>query len=115
MSRLDKKTQKKIMDMFREKGSIRATAKLVGVSRNAVRRQLRGERKIAKKASKKPSKLDAYKAKICHLVKEKHLSAVRVKEEIKALGYDVHKIGDCLEPRNAKAAIYEGAVVGRKI
>lgn len=88
MSRLNKKTQKKIMDMFKQKGSIRATAKAVAVSRNAVRRQLRGENKIAKKASKLPSKLDAYKAKICHLVKEKHLSAVRVLEEIRALGYE---------------------------
>ncbi|MBN1106118.1 MAG: FAD-dependent oxidoreductase [Deltaproteobacteria bacterium] len=36
-------------------------------------------------------------------------------EEIKALGIPVHQIGDCLEPRSAKSAIYEGAVVGREI
>ena len=35
--------------------------------------------------------------------------------EIKDLGYETHRIGDCLEPRNAKAAIYEGAVIGRSI
>ena len=90
MSRLDKKTQKKIMDIYKKTGSIRATEKKVGVSRNAVRRQLRGAidpGKRAKKASQSPSKLDAYKAKICHLVKEKHLSAVRVLEEIRQLGY----------------------------
>ena len=36
-------------------------------------------------------------------------------DQIKSLGYDVHQIGDCLEPRSAKAAIYEGAVLGRTI
>jgi pyruvate/2-oxoglutarate dehydrogenase complex dihydrolipoamide dehydrogenase (E3) component len=35
--------------------------------------------------------------------------------EIKDLSYEIHRIGDCLEPRNAKAAIYEGAVIGRTI
>ena len=34
---------------------------------------------------------------------------------IKSLGYEIHQIGDCLEPRSAKAAIYEGAVLGRSI
>ena len=36
-------------------------------------------------------------------------------EKIKDLGYEVHQIGDCLEPRNAKAAIYDSAVLGRSI
>jgi len=39
----------------------------------------------------------------------------RLYEQIKSLGYDVHQIGDCVEPRNAKAAIYESAVLGRRI
>ncbi len=39
----------------------------------------------------------------------------RLYEQIKALGYEIHQIGDCLEPRSAKAAIYEGAVLGRTI
>lgn len=34
---------------------------------------------------------------------------------VKSLGYEVHRIGDCLEPRSAKAAISEGAVLGRSI
>ncbi len=34
---------------------------------------------------------------------------------IKDLKYEVYRIGDCLEPRNAQAAIYEGAVIGRSI
>jgi NADPH-dependent 2,4-dienoyl-CoA reductase/sulfur reductase-like enzyme len=36
-------------------------------------------------------------------------------DQITPLGYEVHQIGDCLEPRSAKAAIYEGAVLGRAI
>jgi pyruvate/2-oxoglutarate dehydrogenase complex dihydrolipoamide dehydrogenase (E3) component len=36
-------------------------------------------------------------------------------EKIKSHGYEIHRIGDCLEPRSAKAAIYEGAVIGRAI
>lgn len=36
-------------------------------------------------------------------------------EKLEPLGYEVHRIGDCLEPRSAKTAIYEGAVLGRSI
>ena len=36
-------------------------------------------------------------------------------QKAKSLGYEIHQIGDCLEVRNAKAAIYEGAVLGRRI
>jgi pyruvate/2-oxoglutarate dehydrogenase complex dihydrolipoamide dehydrogenase (E3) component len=36
-------------------------------------------------------------------------------DEIKSLGKELYQIGDCLEPRSAKAAIYEGAVIGRAI
>ncbi len=36
-------------------------------------------------------------------------------ERVRHLGIPVYQIGDCLEPRSAKAAIYEGALIGRKI
>ena len=39
----------------------------------------------------------------------------RLYDKIKPLGYKIYQIGDCLEPRSAKDAIYEGAVLGRKI
>jgi NADPH-dependent 2,4-dienoyl-CoA reductase/sulfur reductase-like enzyme len=39
----------------------------------------------------------------------------RLYDKIKSLGYEVHQIGDCLEPRSAKDAIYESAVLGRRI
>ena len=38
-----------------------------------------------------------------------------IHRQIKSLGYETHVIGDCLEPRTAKAAIYEGAKLGRSI
>lgn len=85
MSRLDKKTCQKIMEVFKQTGSLRATAKRLSVSRNAVRRQIRGPK--ARSVSRRASKLDPYKAKIQHLVCEKNLSAVRVLEEIKAVDY----------------------------
>jgi NADPH-dependent 2,4-dienoyl-CoA reductase/sulfur reductase-like enzyme len=36
-------------------------------------------------------------------------------QRVKSLGYEIHRIGDCLEARNAKAAIYEGTVLGRAL
>ncbi|MCD6298436.1 MAG: FAD-dependent oxidoreductase, partial [Deltaproteobacteria bacterium] len=39
----------------------------------------------------------------------------RLFDQIKPLGYEIHQIGDCLEPRSARVAIYEGAVLGRAI
>lgn len=36
-------------------------------------------------------------------------------DKIKPLGYKIYQIGDCLEPRNAKDAIYDSAVLGRAI
>jgi NADPH-dependent 2,4-dienoyl-CoA reductase/sulfur reductase-like enzyme len=39
----------------------------------------------------------------------------RMFDQIKFLGYEVHQIGDCVTPRSAKSAIYEGAALGRLI
>jgi 2,4-dienoyl-CoA reductase-like NADH-dependent reductase (Old Yellow Enzyme family)/thioredoxin reductase len=36
-------------------------------------------------------------------------------DKIKPLGYKIYQIGDCLEPRSAKDAIYDSAVLGRAI
>ncbi len=38
-----------------------------------------------------------------------------IHQKILDLGYETHVIGDCLKPRTAKAAIYEGAKIGRTI
>jgi transposase len=87
--RLDEKTRKKIRKTFKETGNIRKTARLVRVSRNAVRRELRKtqENTVSASQPKRPSKLDPYKAKIDYLACEKDLSAVRILEEIEILGY----------------------------
>jgi 2,4-dienoyl-CoA reductase-like NADH-dependent reductase (Old Yellow Enzyme family)/thioredoxin reductase len=39
----------------------------------------------------------------------------RLFEQIKSTGIPVYQIGDCLEPRSAKAAIFEAADIGRAI
>jgi len=39
----------------------------------------------------------------------------RLFNEIVEAGYEVHQIGDCREPSSAKNAIYEGAVLGRRL
>ena len=39
----------------------------------------------------------------------------RLYDKIKSLGYKLFQVGDCLEPRSAKEAIYESAVLGRRI
>jgi 2,4-dienoyl-CoA reductase-like NADH-dependent reductase (Old Yellow Enzyme family)/thioredoxin reductase len=36
-------------------------------------------------------------------------------EKVKSLGYETYQIGDCLETRSAKAAIFDSAVLGRSI
>ncbi len=36
-------------------------------------------------------------------------------DQIQSLGIDVYRVGDCLEPRSAKAAIHEAAVIGTTI
>lgn len=36
----------------------------------------------------------------------------RLYQQIALSGYEVHRVGDCIEPRSIKQAIYEGTVVG---
>ena len=38
-----------------------------------------------------------------------------IHKKIRDLGFETHVIGDCLKPRSAKAAIFEGAKIGRSI
>ncbi|MBM4320400.1 MAG: transposase [Deltaproteobacteria bacterium] len=79
-----------MIEAYRASGSIKATARLLQVSVNTVRRVLRGkdERKqpIAGQPPR-PSKLDSFRAVIPRLVLEDKLTVVLVLEEIRALGY----------------------------
>ena len=36
-------------------------------------------------------------------------------EQIKSMNFKIYRLGDCLEPRSAKAAILEAAILGRKL
>lgn len=89
MSRLSPEKRSQVRRVFKETGSIRATAARTKVSRNAVRRILRpASTPDARQSSARGSKLDPYKAKIEFLAREKDLTGVRILEEIKELGYD---------------------------
>jgi transposase len=89
MSKLSDRDKQKIRRVFQSTGSIRQTARLVRVSRNAVRRALRpragGGAKAA--APARASKLAPYRAKIGYLVREEKMSAAVVLRMIQALGY----------------------------
>jgi transposase len=91
MGRLTLEQKVAIRETFQQSGSIRETHRRTRISRKAIRRELdRLACPIPKApvAIRRTSKLDPYKAKISYLVREKHLSAVRVMEEISVLGYD---------------------------
>lgn len=88
MSRLSEPVRKKIQELFQQSGSIRATAALAGVSRNAVRRELR-RLSLPQAVARAPraSKLEVFRDKIRYLAAEKHLTSIRILEEIRDLGY----------------------------
>jgi transposase len=79
-----------IVALHRQGVSIKAIARMLGVSRNAVRRALkRGGPPVRAPQSRPPSKLEPYKAYLVDRLSEfPELSAVRLFEEVKALGYD---------------------------
>src|SRR5262249_9090309 len=67
--------------------SIRAIAEMTGLSRNTVRRALRQRAPESLQAVERESKLDEFKAYIEKRHQECGLSAVRLVEEIQAMGY----------------------------
>ena len=66
----------------------REIAKELGLSRNTVSRMLRKTRIQDKKKRKRGSKLDPYRERIKAFIDEHNLSAVRILEEIRKVGYD---------------------------
>lgn len=87
--RRDALRTRKILDMFRQTGSIRATVRRLQISIKVVRRVLRGKpiRKPIRTPRKQPSKLEPYRGLIEHLVIEKRHTAVLVLEALRDLGY----------------------------
>jgi transposase len=68
--------------------SKREIARRTGLSRNTVRKVLRGEHPMRMKSVARDSKLDPYKAHVRERYERYGLSAVRLIEEIRPLGYD---------------------------
>ncbi len=72
---------------MRENGmSIKSIARELSISRNSVRKHLRSEPK-GKQNRKRGSKFDPYRDRIRALIDEHNLSAVRILEEIRKMGY----------------------------
>ena len=67
--------------------SIRAIAEMTGLSRNTVRRALRQRAPESPQFSERESKLDEFKSYVEKRYRECALSAVRLVEEIRAMGY----------------------------
>ena len=88
--KLSKEKEDDIRKAFKKTGTIKGTKKITGINRKTIRSVLERMGKTIPAAPQtipRPSILDAYKPKVGYLVKEKKLSAVRVLEEIKELGY----------------------------
>jgi len=77
-----------IRDLAHQGHSIRAIAQLTGLSRNTVRKVLRGTHDLKRKATPRASKLDPFKDYLRRRRAEHPLSAVRLLEEIAPMGYD---------------------------
>ena len=82
--------RKRILETYRECGSIKETRRRLGHSIGLIRKVLRGEDhpRFRTRASSRGSKLDPYKPMIKRLVLEDEFSAVLVLEEIRKIGYD---------------------------
>ena len=76
-----------IHDLQSQGHSIRAIERLTGYSRNTIRKVLRGEHNRAFATPDRGSKLDPYKDYLRKRFAEVELSAVRLLEEIKPMGY----------------------------
>ena len=76
-----------IKDLYRQGHSIRAIIELTGHARNTVRRVLREQTPRPPKKRERASRLDPYKPYLERRYAECALSAVRLLEEIKAMGY----------------------------
>ena len=71
---------------MKEKGmSIKSMARELSIWRNSVRKYLKTE---PKKKQNRKSKLDPYREKIRSLIDDHNLSAVRILEEIRKIGYN---------------------------
>jgi transposase len=76
-----------ILDLQRQGHSIRAICELTGVSRNTVRKVLRGQHPLRPPSPRRVSKLEPYHDYLTQRFQEYGLSAVRLLEEIRPMGF----------------------------
>ncbi|MEX0887310.1 MAG: IS21 family transposase [Phycisphaeraceae bacterium] len=76
-----------INDLHRQGHSIRDIARITGHSRNTVRKVLRGEHDLKFHTPDRTTKLDPYKDYLNQRYEQHRLSAVRLIEEIRPMGY----------------------------
>jgi len=76
-----------VHDLKRQGHSIRVIAHMTGLSRNTVRKILRGEHSTTRKPTQRLSKLEPFKAYLQQRRAEHPLSAVRLIGEIRPMGY----------------------------
>ena len=76
-----------IRNMKNDGMSLRSIAREMGISRNSVRKYLKGE-PMKKNKKKRSSKLDPYRDTVKALIERDNLSAVRILEEIRKKGYN---------------------------
>src|SRR6516165_5647032 len=76
-----------VHDLKRQGHSIRVIAQMTGLSRNTVRKILRGEHSTTRKPTQRLSKLEPFKAYLQQRRAEHPLSAVRLIGEIRPMGY----------------------------
>src|SRR4051794_34377573 len=76
-----------IKDLHRQGHSIRTIVELTGLARNTVRRVLREQSPCPAKQRGRSSQLDSFKPYLQQRHDECALSAVRLLEEIRAMGY----------------------------
>jgi transposase len=93
-----------IRSLHREGHSIRQIAKQTGYSRNTVRRVLRGEHDLKRGPGNRTSSLDPHKEYLEKRFLETGLSAVRLLEEIRGMGYTggIHQVRRHLQPLRQK-------------
>lgn len=77
-----------IKELHQEGHSIKAICRLSGLSRNTVRKVLRGQHTLKRQSVTRRSKLDPFKSYLEERYAQTQLSAVRLIEEIKPMGYE---------------------------
>ena len=76
-----------ILDLHHQGHSIRAIAAMMNLSRNTVRKVLRGQHSLQPPSPKRGSKLEPYHDYLTQRFQQYGLSAVRLLEEIRPMGY----------------------------